>query len=170
MASQPLRPPSKEEAANEVTVVHFTGGKVSLDEKTLPYVRDQLDALTEEPGHSRLVLDFGNVVYVAGRALGMLVGLHKKLLGAGRRLTVRNLHPQIYEVFVVTRLDKLLDLRLAKPRAWQVPEDSRVAFAPGVLVVRGEPAVDRSVLPAWQGPMDQNSCTWRMSDVSIGQE
>jgi anti-anti-sigma factor len=133
MAFQLLRPRS-EGAGDDVTVVHFTGRKVSLDEETLYHVRDQLVALAEEPGQRPLLVDFGNVDYISSTALGMLVNLHKQLLGAGRRLTVYNVRPQVYEVFAVTRLNCYLDLRPAAGGA-------RASLPTGVLVGDDDPAV-----------------------------
>jgi anti-sigma B factor antagonist len=104
-------PPISERGA---TVVHFTGRKVSLDEETVQRIYDQLLGLADEPTESHLFLDFQNVGYLTSTALDALVSLHKRLLSKGRRMTVGNLDPQVYEVFAVTRLDELLDLRLAR--------------------------------------------------------
>jgi anti-sigma B factor antagonist len=129
MVSAFFRPRPTEATAQDVTVVYFTGSRVSLDEVTLQHVREQLLAIVEESSHRSVIIDFGKVDFVSCAALGMLVVLHKKLLGAGRRLTIRNLHPQIYEVFAVTPLEKLLDLRLAEPGA--APAPVRYCFMTG---------------------------------------
>src|SRR5262249_46507178 len=44
------RPNQDHEAVDHVTVVHFTGINVSLDEETITSVRDALDALVDETG------------------------------------------------------------------------------------------------------------------------
>ena len=113
MGLQPHHPTVLEGTSGDVTVVHFTGSKVSLDEETLDHVHDELFALADEPSESDVFLDLGNVNYLTSTTLGALVSLHKKLLARGRHLTLGNLSPQVHEVFTVTRLDKLLDLRLA---------------------------------------------------------
>jgi anti-anti-sigma regulatory factor len=87
-----------EEAVDELTVVHFTGTRVTLDEKTLRSVRDQLLAVADEPSRSALVLDFSNVHSISGM---LLVTLRKKLLATGRRLAIRQLGP------LVARAEKL---------------------------------------------------------------
>jgi anti-sigma B factor antagonist len=115
MALQLQRRTRDHGASNDAIVVHFTGGKVSLDEEALYDIRDQLLALANEPTNSDLLLDFGNVRYLTSTTLGTLVSLHKKLRARGRLLTISNLTPQVYEVFAVTRLDQLFDLRLAEP-------------------------------------------------------
>jgi anti-anti-sigma factor len=128
-------------APGDLTVVHFTGRKTSLDEETHHRIRDQLLALAEEPGEADLHLDFGNVGYVSSTALGTLVTLHKKLAARGRHLTVRNLSPQVHEVFAVTRLNKLLDLRLAGQEAEPETGNGRSGSPAGVLVADDETSV-----------------------------
>jgi len=115
MALRIERRPNKEGASGDVIVVHFTRGKVSLDEETLYHIHGQLLALADDPSASDLLLDFGNVEYLTSVALGTLIGLHKKLLARGRHLTIANLSPRVHEIFAVTRLDVFLDLRLAGP-------------------------------------------------------
>src|SRR5262249_30683941 len=130
MAPQFERPPMKEGASGDVTVVHFTGCKVSLDEETLDRIHDQLLVLADEPSESDLLLDFGNVEYLSSTALGTLVSLHRKLLAGGRHMTVGNLSPQVHEVFAVARLDKFLDLRLAGQEDEPAAQDSQFGSPP----------------------------------------
>jgi anti-anti-sigma factor len=137
MTLQLNRPPR---TSGDVTVVHFTGSRVSLDEETFNRIRDELFALADEPSASDLLIDFRNVEYLTSTTLGTLVGLHNKLLARGRRLTVGNLSPQVHQVFAVTNLDRLLDLRLVGQTFEAAPE-SPFSAAPTVLVVDDEPVV-----------------------------
>jgi anti-anti-sigma factor len=139
--------PPQEQPAEELTVVHFTGNNVWLGEETLRHIHDQLLALAEGPDPPALLLDFGNVEYISSMALGTLVNLHKQLLARGRHLSIRNLNPQVLEVFTVTRLDKLLELRPADGGE-AIAEGCRAGPPAGVLVVDDEEAV-RKVLALW---------------------
>jgi anti-anti-sigma factor len=141
MRFQLERPPLKEDTARDVTVVHFTGGKVSLDEETLARILDQLLALADEPSESDLLLDFGNIEYLSSTALATLVSLHKKLLAGGRHMTVGNLSPQVYEVFAVTRLNNFLDVRLAGQEDEPTAQEGPFGTPNGVLVVDDETAI-----------------------------
>jgi anti-sigma B factor antagonist len=93
-------------------VARFAGTKVFLDEDTTLRVQDWLLDLADELNKEFLILDFGNVEYLSSMALGTLIRLHKKLIAAGRHLRVVNLSREIFEVFRVTRLDKLLELKV----------------------------------------------------------
>ncbi len=112
MFINPLCGITMEPASSVVTVVHFTGYKASLDEETVACLRDRLFALADGAS-ATLVIDFGNVEYLTGRMLGILVSLHKRLLSRKRHLVLINLSPLVHEVFTVTKLDRVLDLRAA---------------------------------------------------------
>jgi anti-sigma B factor antagonist len=123
MTSQLKHPLVKGDTTRDVTVVHFTGRNVSLNEETIHYMHDALFALADEPSESDLLLDFGNVDCLTSLALGALVSLHKKLLARGRHLTIDNMKPRVHEVFAVTKLDRFLDLRPARQEVAPTAED-----------------------------------------------
>jgi CheY-like chemotaxis protein/anti-anti-sigma regulatory factor len=128
------------------TVIHFTGRSVRLDAETLPRIHDQMFAIVDESGDADLIFDFGNVEYVFGWALGMLVMLHKKLVAQGRHMAIGNILPQIHEVFTVMKLEKFLIL--APPRNESAPAAMPKTGSPaGVLVVDDEAAAP-SILAA----------------------
>jgi anti-anti-sigma factor len=93
------------------TVLRFVAPEVALDERTTGSVEEHLLALVGSFPAGRLELDLGNVTYLNSSALRLLLRLHKRLRDRGGRLVVANLAPQVYEVFEVTRLHTLLDIR-----------------------------------------------------------
>jgi anti-sigma B factor antagonist len=115
MALHAKRPSVEGRLSGDEIVVHLTGRDVALDYETAYRLADRLLALADDVGESDMFLDWGNVAYLTCAALTAVVRLHRKLLAAGRHLTVGNLQPQVHEVFAITKLDRLLDLRLAEP-------------------------------------------------------
>jgi anti-sigma B factor antagonist len=101
----------KTEDLGEVTRVSFPGQNVALDEASTEQIGEQLFRLVEELGRCRLHLEFGNVTYLTSSTLGMLLLLHKKLQTVGGGLVLTNMLPQIYEIFAITNLNRLLDIR-----------------------------------------------------------
>jgi len=93
------------------TVVRFAGPQVALDETNTGVVGEPLLALVGGLKAGRLELDFGNVTYLNSTALGLLLRLRKALHARGGRLTLCHLAPQVYEVFEVTKLHTLFDIR-----------------------------------------------------------
>jgi anti-sigma B factor antagonist len=98
------------EHIGDVTVVRFTDKQI-LDEQTVQTIREQLFGLAAELGRCKLLLDFGRVEYLSSPILGELVTLNKQVNAAGGRLVLCNIDPQIYEVFEITKVNKLFDIR-----------------------------------------------------------
>ena len=64
-----------------------------------------------ERGPHRLHLDFRDVALVTASGLGQLVALHQALQATGGQLTLARLGASLYEVFEVTHLSQVLDVR-----------------------------------------------------------
>jgi anti-anti-sigma factor len=97
------------EAIDGVTVVKFQ--EMSLVEPNVEAAGKELASLLDDGGGHRLCLDFSAVEYISSLGLAKVVALHKRLRAAGGHLTLRNLDPLVYEVFEITHLTKLLDVR-----------------------------------------------------------
>jgi anti-anti-sigma factor len=64
-----------------------------------------------QQGRRTLVLDLGEVKVPTAGGLGELVALHHRLRASRRQLVLCNVGPQAFEVFELTRLTQLLDVR-----------------------------------------------------------
>ena len=53
---------------------------------------------------------FSDVEFLSSAALGKLITLDKKVKMAGGKLKLSNIRPEIYEVFAITRLNKLFTI------------------------------------------------------------
>src|SRR5262245_45702687 len=102
------------EVHEDVTVVHFTGQRVFLDDEGIASVAEELFSLVENLRQGQLLLDFGNVDYISSPAVGMLIRLHKKAEAAGGSFTLCGVTPQVYEVFKRIHLNRLLDIRVTE--------------------------------------------------------
>jgi len=92
-----------------VTVVSFVDTKIVSEENILE-VGDQLYKLVEVDGHKQLLLNFGNVQYLSSAALGKLINLKKKVGVAKGKLKLCCIHPDLLEVFRITRLDQVFEI------------------------------------------------------------
>jgi anti-anti-sigma factor len=95
-------------------VSHATLEKITdkaLDGEKVQAIAGRWRRPASEPGRHRLWLDFGNVEFLTASALGQMVVLHKEAEALGGRLTLYNVGTMVYEVFAVTRLTTLLDVR-----------------------------------------------------------
>jgi anti-sigma B factor antagonist len=67
--------------------------------------------LVEQDHRKNLLLNFFNVEFLSSAALGKLITLDKKVKANGGRLKLSNIRPEIYEVFAITKLNKLFDIK-----------------------------------------------------------
>lgn len=98
------------EEVGDVTVAKFIDKKI-LDEGNIQIIGNQLFALTEEDHRQKIVLDFSNVEYLSSAALGKLITMDKKVKAAKGKLRLCAIRPDIYEVFAITKLNKLFDMK-----------------------------------------------------------
>jgi anti-sigma B factor antagonist len=109
MTSQPQRRFLAVEDVGDVAVVNFTIRKIT-DEQVIQLIGEQLFGLVDDAGRRKILLNFGNVEYLSSAALGKLITLNKKVQGAGGKLVLCNIDPQIYEVFEITKLNRIFKI------------------------------------------------------------
>jgi anti-sigma B factor antagonist len=94
----------------DVAVVRFVDRKI-LDEAAIGELGEELFALVEKEKRSAVLLNFVDVEFLSSAALGKLITLDKKVKAAGGKLKLCNIRPQIYEVFAITKLNKLFEIK-----------------------------------------------------------
>ena|SRR5438105_4389134 len=85
----------------------------SLNEFTSDRIGQLLSGLAVDQPNQQVELDLANIEYLTSTVLGHLLGLHKRLAAAGGHLCLKNAGPAVLEVFKVTQLDQVLDIRPA---------------------------------------------------------
>ena len=98
------------EEVGDVTVAKFVDKKI-LDEGNIQIIGNQLFSLIEEDGRQKIVMDLSNVEYLSSAALGKLITMDKKVKAAKGKLRLCAIRPDIYEVFAITKLNKLFDMK-----------------------------------------------------------
>lgn len=102
--------------SDEVSVVRFVDRKI-LDEASIQELGHELFQLVEEEHRDKLLLNFTKVEFLSSAALGKLITLDKKIKAHGGKLKFCNIRPEIYEVFVITKLTKLFDIKADEAEA-----------------------------------------------------
>jgi len=97
------------EEIGNVTVAKFTDKKI-LDETNIQIIGNQLFGLVDEDDRKSIILDFSSVEYLSSAALGKLITLDKKVKAAKGKLRLCCIRPEIYEVFAITKLNKLFQI------------------------------------------------------------
>jgi anti-sigma B factor antagonist len=80
-----------------------------LDESQVEVLGDALLALAEVPGQ-RVVLSFLGVTHITSVVLNKLVEVHRRLEEAGGDLRLADIDPHVYEMFAITRLDRMFHI------------------------------------------------------------
>jgi anti-sigma B factor antagonist len=96
--------------SGQVAVVTFNDSKI-IDEAEIQEFGQELYDLVEREGRKKIILNFGNVEFLSSAALGKLIGFDKRVKQHDAELMLSNIRPEIYEVFAITKLTKLFDIK-----------------------------------------------------------
>jgi anti-sigma B factor antagonist len=94
----------------DVTVVRFRDHKI-IEDVNIQELGQEMFRLVETDGRHKLLLDFSSVDFLSSAALGKLITLDKKTKAHGGFLKLSNIRAEIYEVFAITKLNRLFDIR-----------------------------------------------------------
>jgi anti-sigma B factor antagonist len=119
MSSQPRRRRLEVEDNGEVTVVNFIDRKI-LDEQNIQKIGEDLFSLVDELGRKKILLNFSNVEYLSSAALGKFITLNKKVQSVTGTLVMCNINEDIFEVFEITKLNRLFNIQKDEQTALQV--------------------------------------------------
>ena len=94
----------------DVTIVRFLDKKI-LDEAGILELGAELIGLVEQDNRKSLLLNFVGVEFLSSAALGKLITLDRKVKSNKGRMKMSNIRPEILEVFQITKLNKIFDIR-----------------------------------------------------------
>ena len=97
------------ESAN-VSVVRFRDQKI-IDPEAIQELGQELFDLVDQDARGKIVLNFSNVEFLSSAALGKLITFEKKIKKAGAELILTDIAPEIFQVFAITNLDKLFQIK-----------------------------------------------------------
>lgn len=100
----------------EISVARFDDRKI-LEELAIREIEEELSRLVESKDTINLLLNFQNVEHLSSAALGMLIKLNDQVGKRSGKLKLSDIRPQIYQVFKITRLNKLFDIHTSTTEA-----------------------------------------------------
>ncbi|MEX2175142.1 MAG: STAS domain-containing protein [Pirellulaceae bacterium] len=103
-------------SGGDVSMVRFLDRKI-IDAANIQELGDELFALVEKDERKNLLLNFTSVEFLSSAALNKLIILDKKVKAAGGKMRLCSLKPEIYEVFAITRLNQLFDIKNTEAEA-----------------------------------------------------
>jgi anti-sigma B factor antagonist len=81
-----------------------------LEEGTINDITESLFAVVGENQGIKLLITFTKVKHFSSSALGMLIRLNKRVGQAAGVLKLCKISPSLYEIFVITKLNKLFEI------------------------------------------------------------
>lgn len=101
---------------DDARIVEFADRKI-LEEISITEIGHELASLVDSTPGIKLLLSFKNVEHLSSAALGVLITLNKQVEAKSGKLKLSDISPQIFEVFKITRLNKLFDIYDTKEAA-----------------------------------------------------
>ena len=92
-----------------ITQVEFVDRNI-LDEANIQAIGEELASIIDAGANPKLLICFSNVDHLSSAALGALITVRNRLKDKNGQLRLSDIDPQIYEVFVITKLNKLFEI------------------------------------------------------------
>jgi len=100
----------------DIRIVEFTNSKI-IDELNIAEIGQTLTEVIDQSANPKLLLDFAQVEHLSSAALGMLINANGRIKSKNGQLRLANIKPHLYEVFLITRLNKLFYIHPTRQEA-----------------------------------------------------
>lgn len=97
-------------SAGDVTVVRLNDARI-VEESVIRELGDELLKVVNVEKRNFLVVNFTKVEFLSSAALNKLILLERAAKAAGGKIRVCGLRKEIAQIFTLTRLDKLFEIK-----------------------------------------------------------
>jgi anti-sigma B factor antagonist len=88
-----------------------------LDEANIQQIGEEIRQIIQAEPTPKLLINFQDVDHLSSAALGQLITINNSIGKLKGQLRLSNIDPQIYQVFKITKLDKLFTILDTAERA-----------------------------------------------------
>ncbi|MBL0870590.1 MAG: STAS domain-containing protein [Phycisphaerales bacterium] len=81
-----------------------------LDEANIQQIGEEIKGIIEAEAKPKLLINFTDVDHLSSAALGTLITINNRVRAIAGQLRLSNIDPQIYQVFVITKLNKIFEI------------------------------------------------------------
>lgn len=99
-----------------ISIVRFNDKKI-VDSANIEALGDELNSLVLKDRREAILLNFEGVEFMSSAALNKLIALQSRVKSIQGRLKLCNLKDDIREVFSMTKLDRVFDIRRSEEDA-----------------------------------------------------
>jgi anti-sigma B factor antagonist len=93
----------------EITRIEFIDRNI-LEEASIQQIGEEISQLIDQSNNPKILINFANVEHLSSAALGTLITINNKVRSKTGQLRLSNIDPSIYDVFVITKLNKLFQI------------------------------------------------------------
>ncbi len=104
------------EQQDGVTRIEFVDRNI-LDEANIQQIGEEITQIIDAATQPRILISFENVDHLSSAALGTLITINNKIREKDGKLRLADIDRQIYEVFVITKLNKLFEIHETSEQA-----------------------------------------------------
>jgi len=110
--------PSRLRVADQdgITHIEFVDRNI-LDEANIQQIGEEITRIIDAQPAPKVLISFDNVDHLSSAALGTLITINNRIRDKDGQLRLANIDKQIYEVFVITKLNKLFSIHEATEEA-----------------------------------------------------
>ncbi len=94
---------------DDVTIIEFVDRNI-LDEANIAHIGSEIERIVEADPNPKLLISFANVDHLSSAALGALITINNQIKAKDGQLRLADINEQIFEVFQITRLDRLFQI------------------------------------------------------------
>ena len=92
-----------------VTIISFVDRNI-LEESAIQQISDEISAIIDQSANPKILISFENVEHLSSAALGTLITVNNRVREKTGQLRLARIDPQIYEVFAITKLNKIFQI------------------------------------------------------------
>ncbi len=98
------------EDRGDAVIVRFKESDI-LDQINIQEIGEEMYSVVQSTPNVKLIVDFDGVEYLSSTALGKLITLKKRVEAVNGKLRLAAIKPEIMEVFKITRLDTIFEIK-----------------------------------------------------------
>lgn len=102
----------------DITRIEFVDRNI-LDEANIQQIGAEIARIVDAKPQPKLLISFENVDHLSSAALGTLITINNRIRSKDGQLRLAKIDPQIYEVFVITKLNKLFQIHETPQQAME---------------------------------------------------
>lgn len=107
MPSSPSRLRVKRDG--DVIIIEFIDRNI-LDEANIQQIGDEVTEIIDSAKNPKILVSFSGVDHLSSAALGTMLTINNRVKAAAGELRLANIDPQIFEVFKITKLDRIFKI------------------------------------------------------------